>query len=395
MLIKTIGKHQPKHTQTKRAFLPHYYRCIIKGQGWDDPDKMNMYRWIQVDHDVRAAWTAMVAARELLLRINQVCSMPVARHSNQRPWTRASVTFMAGERQIWIGRDGIPNQSDFGNLSHVMLTDQPEKSCIAGDREPYVCHVVPEQTLNGTVPDVPPWLLQTGILIWLLFTTDPVRVEMAPHVPLFASKGGELGAARLQYTAWHRVFTRLCKQASPAVPIVEDGKRLGGHCFRVAGCNAASDGGGSVGVITAMGKWSREAFTAAKGYDYLRANRHAMRNVSIQMVIALVQVQLSDANDWRHESTTFRRDDWTLKTSFYAATASFVVLAALALCWLERLSEPDAKRNSKGFRTRPRPPDTVHFTLGPSRTEHSKSCRTSPQETAEARTGSSGERYLR
>ena len=144
-----------------------------------------------------------------------------------------------------------------------------------------------------------------------------------------------------------------------------------------------------------MGKWSQEAFTAAKGYDYLRANRHAMRNVSIQMVIALVQVQLSDANEWWHESTISRRDDWTLETYFYAATAGFVVLAALTLCWLERLSKPDAKRNSKGFRTRPRPSDTVHFTLGPSRTEHSKSCRTSPQETAEARTGSPGERYLR
>jgi hypothetical protein len=333
MLIKAIGKHQPKHAQTKRPFLPHYYKRIIDGQGWNNRSNMNMYRWISVSHDVRVAWMAMVAARELLLRINQVCSMPVARHSDQRPWTRASVTFMAGERQIWVGRDGIPDQNDFGNLSHVLLTDQPEKSCIAGDREPYVCHVVPEQDLNGVSPDAPPaWLLQTGILIWLLFTTDPVREEMAPHVPLFASTKGELGAARLKYSAWHKVFTKLCKQATPPVPIVEDGKRLGGHCFRVAGCNAASDGGGTVGVITAMGKWSREAFEAAKGHDYLRSNRHAMRNVSIQMVIALMQIQQSDAHGWWHGSTITIRTDWALEAFFFAAAAGFVISAVLALC---------------------------------------------------------------
>jgi hypothetical protein len=243
------------------------------------------------------------------------------------------VTFMAGERQIWIGRDGIPDQSDFCNLSHVLLADQPEKSCIAGDREPYVCHVVPGQALHGVASDAPPaWLLQTGILIWLLFTTDPVRAEMAPYVPLFASRSGELGAARLTYSAWFKVFTRLCKKASPPVPIVENGKRLGGHCFRVAGCNAASDGGGTVGVITAMGKWSREAFEAAKGHDYLRSNRHAMRNVSIQMVIALLQVQQSDAHGWWHGSTITMRMDWALEAIFIAAVTGFVISAVLALC---------------------------------------------------------------
>lgn len=276
---------------------------------------------------------AMVAARELLLRINQVCSMPVARHSDQRPWTRASVTFMAGERQIWVGRDGTPDQSDFSNLSHVLLADQPEKSCIAGDRGPYVCHVVPEQDPNGVSPDAPPaWLLQTGILIWLLFTTDPVRAEMAPHVPLFASTRGELGAARLKFSAWHKVFTKLCRQATPPVPIVENGKRLGGHCFRVAGCNAASGGGGTVGVTTAMGKWSPEASEAAKGHDYLRFNRHAMRSVSIQMVIASMQIQQSDAHGWWHGSTITMRADWALEVIFFVAAAGFVISAVLALC---------------------------------------------------------------
>ena len=70
-----------------------------------------------------------------------------------------------------------------------------------------------------------------------------------------------------------------------------------------------------------------------------------MRNVSIQMAIAPMQVQLSDANEWWHESTITMRTDWALEAIFCAATAGFVVSTALALCWLKRRSKPNARRN--------------------------------------------------
>ena len=132
---KAHGKHETTHKQKKQQFEDAWFGQVIKGQGWE---QMQMAEWSAIPHITRVAFTYMVLARRLFLRPNEFCEMMVARHSDFRPWSRASVTFWAGEKRIRVSADGIPDQSQFFNLTEVRLRDQPSKSNRAGDRAPFV-----------------------------------------------------------------------------------------------------------------------------------------------------------------------------------------------------------------------------------------------------------------
>jgi hypothetical protein len=328
LLIKAHGKHETTHKQKKRQFEDAWFGQVIKGQGWE---QMQMAEWSAIPHITRVAFTCMVLARLLFLRPNEFCEMVVARHSDFRPWSRASVTFWAGEKRIRVSADGIPDQSQFFNLTEVRLRDQPSKSNRAGDRAPFVCHVVPQADLPSE-PDIPSWLVQGGILIWLLFTIDPVGSGMATVVPLFASRPGQIGASRLAYSHWRHEFRKLCTEARPPIPHKDDkGRVLGGHCFKVAATTAAAKQGANMLTLATMGKWSPDAFAAAQGYDYLRADHHSTAQVSMRMTLALMSVQPTTA--WTAQNSVTIRGDWAAQIVFAAAVVGFTVAVLLWGTW--------------------------------------------------------------
>ena len=345
LLMKAHGKHEVQHKEKKRQFEDAGFGQVIKGQGWE---QLRMDEWSAIPHITRTTFTCMVLARLLFLRPNEFCEMVVARHSDFRPWSRASVSFWAGEKQIRVGTDGVPDQSQFFNLTEVRLLDQPSKSNLAGDRTPFVCYVVPQADLPSK-PDVPSWLVQGGVLMWLLFTIDPVCTAMAAVVPLFASRPGEIGVSRLSHSHWRREFRKMCKEASPPIPHKDaNGRVLGGHCFKVAATNAAAKQGANMLTLATMGKWSPDAFEAAQGYDYLRADHHSTAQVSMRMTVALMTVQPAVA--WTAQNSVTIRGDWAVQIVLVAAAVGFAVAILLwvSWCWYRHHTTPaPAPRHSE------------------------------------------------
>ena len=328
MLIKAVGKFEPEHKELKRPWSKVYFRRIAKGTGWS---KLLWWQWASVDFELRMTWMTMVASRELLLRIMETCQFAIARRSDMRPWSRAHVTFWAGDRRILIGPDGVPEQLDFNRLTHVTLRDQPSKTPASGDREPYVCYVLSGERVREVNSDLPAWLVQTGTLLWLEFTINPIRADMAPYTPLFASRAGELGVTRQKHKVYTKHFKSLCKQASPRIPELDGrNRRLTDHCFRVDGTNAASDAGADLSTVAAKGKWSAASFLAHKGHDYLRTNHHRIMEVSLKMTVGVLLVP--GANAWWDSSTLVIRTDWAVEALTVAAAGGFILAVLLSSC---------------------------------------------------------------
>jgi hypothetical protein len=132
-------------------------------------------------------------------------------------------------------------------------------------------------------------MFATGPLLWDMLTLDPVQRAFAETVPLFRSEaaGPPTLVHQLTQNEFVVVFHLLCRSASPRVPVFLLGKRLGGHCMRVAGCNFAAATGASVLDIANLGRWGAFAFRAAGGYDYMRTNRSGMHSLSMKMVVGL------------------------------------------------------------------------------------------------------------
>jgi hypothetical protein len=100
---------------------------------------------------------------------------------------------------------------------------------------------------------------------------------------------------QLTQNEWVTTFNLFGRSAVPRVPVVLGGKRLGGHCMRVAGCNHAAALNATIVQIANKGRWGAWAFAAAKGYDYLRTDRPGIQALTMNMVVALASLPYAQA----------------------------------------------------------------------------------------------------
>ena len=124
----------------------------------------------------------------------------------------------------------------------------------------------------------------------------------------------------------------MCKEARPPIPHKDDkGRVLGGHCFKVAATTAAAKQGANMLTLATMGKWSPDAFAAAQGYDYLRADHHSTAQVSMRMTLALMTIHPATA--WTAQNSITIRGDWAVQIVFAAITVGFTSAVLLWATW--------------------------------------------------------------
>jgi hypothetical protein len=146
------------------------------------------------------------------------------------------------------------------------------------------------------------WMFATGPLLWDLLATDPVMRAYATMTPLFRSSARVPPCLVTQLTQQEfvLVFNLFGRSALPRVPVILGGKRLGGHCMRVAGCNWAAFLDATIVQIANKGRWGAWAFAAAKGYDYLRADRRGIQTLTLNMVVKLAVLPGAQAFPTNH-----------------------------------------------------------------------------------------------
>ena len=292
LLLSVYRKEMPTLTQQKRPWSPEYFHHIKKGMRWDVGGAASL---AGIKHRHRVVWTVMVFMFEHLLRLGEVVDTRVARQAARRPWSLSNVSFWVGARKVRWSEGGEPDPADRFLCTHALVEVQPSKTDAAGEKfDPLVCPFPSEGDLlaacGGAVGVAGAgWMFATGPLLWDMLTLDPVQRAFAETVPLFRSEaaGPPTFVHQLTQNEFVVVFHLLCRSASPRVPVFLLGKRLGGHCMRVAGCNFAAATGASVLDIANLGRWGAFAFRAAGGYDYMRTNRSGMHSLSMKMVVGL------------------------------------------------------------------------------------------------------------
>jgi hypothetical protein len=245
----------------------------------------------------------MVFMFEHLLRLGEVVDTKVARQAARRPWTVSNVSFWVGNREVGWTDGGAPNPEDRHACTHALVEVQPSKTDAAGDKfDPLVCPFPSEGDLlvasQGSIEAAGEgWRFATGTLLWQLLATDPVPRAFATVTPLFRSFAPvpPYVVTQLTQNEFVTTFNLFGRSASPRIPVVLGGKRLGGHCMRVAGCNHAASLNATIVQIANKGRWGAWAFAAARGYDYLRTDRPGMQALTMNMVVALASLPYAQA----------------------------------------------------------------------------------------------------
>lgn len=306
MLMTVFKKEMPVLRQKKRPWRPDYFHHVAIGMGWVD------YPWVGLpkggtrspSHRHRVVWTGMVFMFEHLLRLGEVVDTFVVRQAARRPWTLANVSFWAGDREIGWDLDGAPCREDRCSCTHALVDVTPSKTDAAGEKfDPLVCPFPREldvlEACGGAVAQASrAGMFATGVLLWDLMERNPVARCYKDSVPLLRSTaaGPPTLVAQLHQNEFVEAFHFFCRSATPVVPVHLDGKALGGHCMRVAGCNAAADLGATITDIANKGRWGAFAFAAARGYDYLRTNRQGIEHLTMRMVVALATLPAAVAS---------------------------------------------------------------------------------------------------
>jgi hypothetical protein len=235
---------------------------------------------------------------EHLLRLGEVVAAYIPGQNQRSPWTLGHVSFWAGAREIKFTAAGAPQPEDRWACTHAVIAPQPSKTDAAGDKfEALICPFPSEaDVLAASTDKICPfdtanqaWLFASGPLLWDLLTRDPVQRKWAGMVPLFrlGRSGPPALVAQITTNDFVRVFNLLGRRASPPVPVELQGKKLGGHCMRVAGCNHAAKMNATLVQIANKGRWSAFAFARQKGYDYFRTDLASLEALTTSMIVAL------------------------------------------------------------------------------------------------------------
>jgi hypothetical protein len=288
MLLKVFRKELPRLSEKKRPWQAKYFHHVVKGMQWESA-------WPQAPFEQRVVWTIMVFMFEHLLRLGEVVGTHVPTQTARRPWTWSSVTFWAGSREIKWEANGAPLAADKYNCTHAVVECTPSKTDAEGcNFEPFVCPIPSElELLNSsdgsfhTASNAK--FFATGALLWDMMTRNPVKRLWAPVVPLFraAPCTPPTLCKQIQQNAFVKMFNLFCKDASPPIPVSLDGKKLGGHCMRVAGCNHAASQNASIVQIANKGRWGAWAFATNCMYDYARTDAGGIQRLTTTMILAL------------------------------------------------------------------------------------------------------------
>ena len=286
MVMKTYRKRKPVAKEQKRLWEPSYFVRVARGQRWFNATGGE--RW--TEFATFTQWIIMVLMYQLFLRVGEVVQTYVDRHTARRPWTRASVSFWAGERCILMGQDGRPEQADAVHVTHVLLAAVPDKSNAAGSRDPFTLKVFSPKQCREASTDIPAFLFDGGRLLWALFSLYPVPRVFAGLVPLFTREEVQLPKVVCQYTLndYHKGLRKLCNDALPRIPRLVQGKALGGHCMRGAAANHSLRLGATVTEVCRMARWQMAAFVRAKGYDYTRSRLADTAGISAAMMLNIL-----------------------------------------------------------------------------------------------------------
>ena len=293
ILLRVFEKEMPVTRQKKRPWLPEYFHHVARGKGWNPASFGGEWAPFQE----RVVWTVMVFMFEHLLRLGEVVHTTVQRQTARRPWTHASVTFFSGAHEIgWVKDTGAPDPTWRHRCTHAVVDSMPSKTDAMGEKfDPFICPFPTEwdvlQASGGSAQQAAAaWMFATGPLLWDLMTRNPVQRALATVTPLFraAPKVPPAVVQQLSQSHFVRTFNQFCKNASPPVPAELGGRRLGGHCMRVAGCNHAAKLNASIVQIANKGRWGAWAFAANRGYDYFRTDTQSMDQLTTAMILALL-----------------------------------------------------------------------------------------------------------
>jgi hypothetical protein len=294
-LLRVFEKEMPVVRQKKRPWLPQYFHHVAVGRGW----RPTTYGKEWAPFLDRVVWTVMVFMFEHLLRLGEVVQTAVPRQAARRPWTQASVAFFSGDREIGWTANGAPDPAWRCQCTHAVIESAPSKTDVMGDKfDPFVCPFPCEaDVLVASKGDVNKaagaWIFATGPLLWDMMTRDPVPRALVAVTPLFreAAKVPPAVVRQLGQARFVSVFNVFCRTALPRVPAELNGKRLGGHCMRVAGCNHAAKLNASIVQIANKGRWGAWAFSVAKGYDYFRTDSQSMDQLTTAMILELLSLR--------------------------------------------------------------------------------------------------------
>jgi hypothetical protein len=139
---------------------------------------------------------------------------------------------------------------------------------------------------------MPTFLFDGAVLLWNMFTMNPVRKKLFSLVPLFTKAHTQPPVPSHQFhqNDFKRELKRMLRAAVPVIPEVFNGKRLGGHCMRGAAANHAILLGTTITEVCKMSRWAMVSFVRAKGYDYLRSNHASTAAISAAMMLDAAHV---------------------------------------------------------------------------------------------------------
>ena len=295
LMLKKYKKTKTVYKEKKRLWQVDYFVRIARGQGWSTASER--LEW--APFIVRTMWTILVIMYQLILRQGEVVDCFVSRTTLKRSWTRASVRFMAGATVIPISSNGCPVQSWRPMLTHVLLDPAPDKTNVDASRDPFVLQVLSpmddEIKREGAMPT---FLFDGAVLLWNLFTLNPVKRRFMSLVPLFAKAHSQppMASAQFHQNDFKRELGRFLRNASPVIAEVLHGKRLGGHCMRGAAANHAIQLGATITEVCKMSRWAMVAFVQAKGYDYLRSHHASTAAISAAMMLDAASVYNRQSN---------------------------------------------------------------------------------------------------
>ena len=284
LMLKKYKKTKTIYREKKRLWQVDYFVRIARGQNWLQASERREWAPFMV----RTMWTILVLMYQLILRQGEVVDCFISRLTLKRAWTRTSVRFMAGASEIPINHSGSPCPEWRPLLTHVLLDPAPDKTNVDASRDPFVLQVIttPELTSsqNGAMPM---FIFDGAVLLWNLFTLNPVRKRYMPLVPLFTKAHTQppMPSAQFHQNDFKRELSRLLRASSPVIPELMRGKRLGGHCMRGAAANHAIQLGATITEVCKMSRWALVSFVRAKGYDYLRSNHASTAAISAAMML--------------------------------------------------------------------------------------------------------------
>ena len=285
MMIKSIKKKKPVYREKKRLWLPEYFAQIAGGAGWHGA--VPHRQWCSFLH--MQMWIVLVLKYMLVLRQGEVVKMPVARSTERRPWSRASVTFFAGGTKVPMLHDGRPDPKWYPFLTSVELDSVPDKTNWHGSRDPFHVKVFDRKTMTSKTA-LPPFLFCGGRLLWSLFTLFPVPTAYADLVPLFMKEYLLPPRVVKQFDSndYAKGLCHFCANAVPVIPRKLNGKTLGGHCMRGAAAMHALKLGATLTELCSLARWSVGAFIKNKGHDYTRQHLKPTAHISTSLMVAVM-----------------------------------------------------------------------------------------------------------